>query len=337
MLPLRIVGTIVASALSVGAPVEASPVPSTSSRVVVIGPDMSATSRAGLATNLTEALADQIRQAQLEVAVSRDAGCDAPECRAEQSSLRQAAFVVTLTIEVEDRDYTTRVELFDAATDEMLASNAQTCSICGVQEVLDLVGDQGSTLAKKVRMVSITAPISIESEPSGAQVTIDGVVVGVTPYRARMDAGEHEVALSLSGHTRVRRTFHATAGLAQTVTVTLPVSAAMPRLASPRIDPPVVETKMPVVQRRMRIAGGTLLGTGVLALGAFVPLLVLDDTPVQSRCEGLDRDFLGNCRYVHDTRGGAIALGVAGSVALLAGATLIGIAVARARRRRKGR
>jgi hypothetical protein len=44
------------------------------------------------------------------------------------------------------------------------------------------------------------ATIEISSEPSGAEIEVDGMFAGMTPRSKRMEPGEHEVVISLKGY-----------------------------------------------------------------------------------------------------------------------------------------
>ena len=78
----------------------------------------------------------------------------------------------------------------------------------------------------------------ITSTPTGAQVSIDGVGVGVTPLRGvELVPGERHLEISKPGHTATSRTVKAQAGRRVAVDVTLAALAVHP---SPRSTPPPV-------------------------------------------------------------------------------------------------
>jgi len=68
------------------------------------------------------------------------------------------------------------------------------------------------------------APITVSSEPSGAEVFVDGARLGSTPVTLELEAGERQVGLRLRGHNEWRDTVTVLANRAQTlppVTLTL--------------------------------------------------------------------------------------------------------------------
>ena len=72
--------------------------------------------------------------------------------------------------------------------------------------------------------VAATGELQISSEPTGAQVAIDGTLRGVTPLKVPdMKPGAHRITVS-SGRTSVNRTVEVTAGATATVVVSVPVT-----------------------------------------------------------------------------------------------------------------
>lgn len=63
---------------------------------------------------------------------------------------------------------------------------------------VDIVGmDRRQTLVAK--LVPAWAPVTVLTEPAGAQVTVDGKAVGATPARLELDAGTHRIELRQAG------------------------------------------------------------------------------------------------------------------------------------------
>lgn len=54
--------------------------------------------------------------------------------------------------------------------------------------------------------------VSFNSEPAGAEILVDGQVLGTTPYNAEILQGEHEVTLKLAGHKAWQDRLEITAG-----------------------------------------------------------------------------------------------------------------------------
>lgn len=78
--------------------------------------------------------------------------------------------------------------------------------------------------------------------------------------------------------------------------------------------------------RKMRSAGIGLLVAGSVAAISGAVLIGVDGREIRRRCGPEDRDADGDCRDVHSTMGGGIALVTSGVVALAGGITLATIA-----------
>ncbi|WP_437837500.1 PEGA domain-containing protein [Sorangium sp. So ce1153] len=74
------------------------------------------------------------------------------------------------------------------------------------------------------------AQVTVEVEPAGADVTVDGAAVGKAPLRMPvfLNPGEHEVGARLDGHVPEKRGVTAKAGATATVSLRLVAQAAAP-------------------------------------------------------------------------------------------------------------
>jgi len=167
-----------------------------------------------------------------------------------------------------------------------------------------------------------SAPLSAgaRAQPTDAQVAIDGVVVGKGGQRRKLTPGRHVVRVVHDGYAAQERLVVATAGVHESIVVEL----------SPQPDPPRV-----VRARRHALGwGGAALATGVLAVGAGIPLLAIHGRAYQRDC---NVDPLGNCEFRYDTRtGGAVATAV-GLALITTGAVLVGITSAKRKRSTRAR
>lgn len=66
-----------------------------------------------------------------------------------------------------------------------------------------------------------TAAVHLRSSPSGAQVTIAGEVVGVTPFDDELDIGPHAVTIATAGYKTWSSTIEVTAGDVEPLKITL--------------------------------------------------------------------------------------------------------------------
>lgn len=75
----------------------------------------------------------------------------------------------------------------------------------------------------------------------------------------------------------------------------------------------------------MQPAGIALLAAGSASVVGGAVLLGIDGREIRSRCSPANTDADGDCRYVHDTKAGGIALVTVGIVSAAAGITLVSI------------
>jgi len=69
-----------------------------------------------------------------------------------------------------------------------------------------------SGTAKSEASTSGFSSVSIKSAPDGAEITIDGKLVGTTPSTVQLTSGEHTIAIDKSGFKSWQRTITVTAG-----------------------------------------------------------------------------------------------------------------------------
>jgi hypothetical protein len=235
------------------------------------------------------------------------------ECMRAIANATDSMRLVRTDIRVSDTVWTVSIDLVDGRTGDVEASVADTCEICGVDEVGEIVAARAAGLAERTRAIASAPPIlSVRTEPDGATVLVDGVIVGRSPVRHELGAGRHVVRVQQSGFAPQERVVLAQAGVHESLAVEL---TPQPELASERR-----------ARRRALGLGGASLTAGALAIAAGVPLLVIDGRDYRQRCNG---DVDGDCQFQYQTRvGGAVATAV-GIALVAAGATVIGLVRAR--------
>lgn len=113
--------------------------------------------------------------------------------------------------------------------------------------------------------------VTIQSDPSGADVTVDGRSVGVTPWTGELAPGRHELGLEHDGYAPTERSFDLPPDHATEVAVTLDVASVK---EAPAPSPPKApENVAPPVRSDERGPGGSgTLGTfrtlGWIGIGA---------------------------------------------------------------------
>ena len=306
--------------LVVAAP--AAPTPASRERVAVL-PVSTGAAPAGTDVEMRRRLEQGLARAELDVVDASAAWREHGGASCGRACMRAIATdtdskrLVRTTIEVSDTVWTVSIDLVDGRTGDVEASVADKCEICGVDEVGELVAARVAGLAERTRAISSAPPIvSVRTEPDGATVLVDGVVVGRSPVRYELDTGRHVVRIEQPGFAPQERVLLAQAGVHETLAVELTPQA---ELSSERR-----------ARRRALGLGGASLTAGALAIAAGVPLLVIDGRDYRRRCNG---DADGDCQFQYHTRvGGAVTLAV-GVALVAAGATVLGIVRARARPR----
>lgn len=237
--------------------------------------------------------------------------CRETSCITATSRDARAEGVVRARIAVVDRDYDVVIELLDSGG-ETVATSEESCAVCGMAEVVALVRGQAAALRGRLLASTLDDPVlEIRSTPPGAEVRVDGTLVGTTPLRHQLPAGPHRITLDARGYSTEVREVEAAAGVRETLEVELHTD-----------DDP---------RRRRRIAGASLTGVGAGATVAGAVLWGLDSRPAPGdRCRGSNVDPQGRCRYLYDTRTMGIAVTTVG-VALVA--TGVGLLISGRRRR----
>lgn len=228
--------------------------------------------------------------------------CMQADCARALAEAADAAYAITWRIEVDGRDFTTRVQLRDRDRGEIVGESESPCDICGVQEVAAVVADQTAALRNKLDTARAPARISVTTVPSGAQVFVDGVLVGVTPYEDALPPGRHHVEIFKEDFLARQRDVTLVDGVEETIELTL---QRRPPDASPE-------------RRPMRAAGAVAVALGLAAVVPGATFLALHHRPVRTRCAGDDVDAQGDCRLRYDgvpTGASLVAGGVAAAVA----------------------
>lgn len=238
--------------------------------------------------------------------------------------------VLRQVLSAKERNYTLSAELIDGPTGRVLATSKESCELCGVGEVSELFVARASVIKDKVESAdAFGSTLTVNSVPSGAEIYVDGQMVGNTPASLKLTPGRHKVELRKKGHTSSRKAITTVNGVREILDFEL----------SKILRAPVRDPRLDHRPRAISAAGwGWLaIGVGGAGLAAGTALVVLHKRPFTFRCDPAmkDRDANGNCRYLYDTQdGGIMALSIGG--ALLA--TGIGLTVwshQRAKRRSK--
>lgn len=216
------------------------------------------------------------------------------ECRRKIASRLQAQYVAGGTVAVRFDNYDMHLWLADGYSGKPVAEVSRRCDVCGIQaaaETMDLVA---SALRAKLEATRAqAAPIEIVTDPPGAQLTLDGDVVGPAPQSIQLPAGTHVIAARADGYLPAERQLTAVAGVSERVELRL--------LHAP-----------PPTHRWRRIAGWTALGLGAAAVATGAALVAIDGN--RTDCTSSDGGVVAKVCSTHDTAtGGWVAVGLGGA------------------------
>jgi len=260
-----------------------------------------ASRRALLESRLREGL--ESGGATLAPAPAPAPACTEAACWRTLAEAHDARYVVLARIVVEARVYRMTLDLYDDRGEGIVRAR-ESCEVCGIADVASLLHDQAAALWVKLEDLSLAVPVlDVRSEPAGATVEIDGVVVGLTPLRVTVRPGSRQVEVRKQGFSVQARRLEAVGGTRESLSFTLtPVPDAPARPLRP-----------------LRIAGWTAVGIAGAGVVTGTTLLVLDGREATGRCSGADRDAFGTCRYLHETTvAAAISLSAAGVATVVA-------------------
>jgi len=267
---------------------------------------MDAQVRAGLGQSAIDVLSADPRIAE----------CSGLECLVRAASADAASHVVQAEIAVDDKVYEVHVVAHDVRTKAIAAEVRETCEVCGIAEVADLVRRQSAALGERIATLAPTpAVLAVRSNPSGAAIALDDAPVGPAPLRLELEAGPHRLRATLDGYAAMEHRIVAVEGVHETWSFAL------------RRTPPSRR------HRAARIAGWTLLGIGSAAIVPGVVFLAIDDRPYRARCSGGDQDGDGDCRFLYRSVIHGAVLTAVGLALVAAG---IGLVVGTRRARVRG-
>jgi hypothetical protein len=289
-------------------------------RVVVLRVDFEPEGKVPAAskTFLSERLVQGLADAGFAVAagdVLRDpeqrlpspASCKTQDCYRLIAGKLGLDYLVIARIVVREKNYDIKLQLVGGQDGRPAGEDATArCALCGIQEVgerLDKLAQSLLTAALESRRAAAPARITVQSEPSGASVSIDGRSAGEAPLSLDLPAGSHELVLSAAGYTAVHRKITVDAGVRGLVSIgLLPLGGA----------PPSTQ----VSGRYLLALGWAALAAGAAAVGAGIGIFSIDRQPVDCPMGALPP-----CR--RNTRLAAGALMGAGAATMAAGGFLL--------------
>lgn len=251
--------------------------------------------------------------------------CEDAQCAVKKAPQAKRPVVLAQVLTAKERNYTLTVELLDGRTGRVLTTSKENCDLCGVGEVSELFVARASVIKDKIESTdAFGSTLEVNSDPPGAQIFVDGELMGQTPASLQLSSGQHSVELRKKGHSPSRKAVSIVNGVKESLDFTLPKVLVVPK-RQPQLDqgPKAISAS----------GWGWLgIGTGAVGVAAGTTLMVLHDRPFTFRCEQhptdpalSDVDADGDCRYRYDTQGGGIISLAVGGAMLIAGVTVIAI------------
>ena len=248
-----------------------------------------------------------------DVDVLGDTPCESAPCVLKATKATEASHLMQVWIAQEGRDYAVKTVVWSGRDGSEVATVKQNCEICGLNELTSLIADQSGSLKEKLE--SLPATLIVETQPSGAVVRVGGRVVGVSPIVETLPPGTYTVEVQKAGFRPRQREVNLVEAAEESVELGL--QAVEPTVHAGPADEPAP-------RRPLRTAGWALLGVGIAATAAGVPLLILDERPVRSRCTGENVGEGGVCKFRHNTLvPGAVLTAVGGAVLITSIALLV--------------
>lgn len=203
-------------------------------------------------------------------------GCFKEECQERVGRLLGAHAVIVYSIKVwrstSGSAWTLGATYYNVEVGALGAKATSECPSCTVAQASSGLSD----LVKKAIFDDAAKPrgqVVITSDPTNASVFIDGVELGVTPYKRTIFAGKHELTLRRTGHRSKNQTLNVSEGQASNLSVKLEVGQ----------DPVQVKYVAENGPRpKWRIAlGGALIGVGVVGAVLGITSLAYNGQCVQ--------------------------------------------------------
>lgn len=247
--------------------------------------------------------------------------CKDAGCRAEALEAAGATFLLVPEVALTNEDFHLRLRLYGARGSEV-AVLEDTCELCGLAEAVDVMGELGARIGRKVEVATRASMVSVVTDPPGARVFLDGALVGTTPVELPVEPGSPELSLELDGYIGVVRSLDVAPGEAKTLEIGLQV---VPDSSGDDRDGDGGDG------RALAGAGWGVLAVGVAAAAGGGVLIGLDEQPIRSDCSGPNIDVEGNCRYRYATLEGGIGLAAGGLALVATGVALLVVAKKRSK------
>jgi hypothetical protein len=269
-------------------------------RVAVLDAEVDGEAEAQVQEAVTAGFVRGLEAAGID-AVQASEPCGDSACVQAIAQRTQASHVARARVSVLGTDYTFVLELVDSGSGAVVSRTDGSCEICTHQEAADAVFEESRRFELEAPAATHVSLV-VRSNPDGANLHIDGVASGTTPFRGEVEVGEHEITATKKGYEPVRQRFSA------------------------QTDP--AELQFDLLRSSYRpgtvgVVGWAVAATGLLAVVGGVVLIGINNREVKNNCSGDNVDAAGNCAFRHDTLAGGVTMTVLGAVGMGTGAGLV--------------
>jgi hypothetical protein len=254
--------------------------------------------------------------------------CATPVCWQMFADEHDVTHFLVVVVNYVEPDYRVDARLIDGRTGESIGVKRDGCDLCGITELAEHVQDVAAAMRREVEATLTLPPrLFVDSVPPGAQVLVDGDVVGVTPVEVQTLAGSREIEVRHPDYVTERFEVDLAAGVRRELKAKL---RKLPKTPTARNGPAEDMTQGTLL---LGLGAGTMaVGAGLVAGGAI--MIAIDRQPIERDCTGNNVDALGRCRYLHDTKNAGVGVLVGGILAL-GGGIVMAVLGGRARKASK--
>jgi PEGA domain len=261
--------------------------------VVIVGGDADTDTRRKLASAVEQGLGDhreEPRQIAFDAAeVNALVGCVSREASKEcasdfmRSRTDGASRAIVLSVARDGRANATITGWVLARDGTILVIDQGVCDACTPAKLKDVTMELLAVLLREVEARMMPTILAVRTTPSGAQVEIDGRIVGESnaqrPLEYRVYAGAHRIVVQLRGYETAIRSVQVVAGETRPIEVEL--------VALPGTLKPAASASQPAIatsphHQRTRWGAWLTLGAGAIAASTGIALIIADQDASRS-------------------------------------------------------
>jgi len=250
-----------------------------------------------------ERLSPLSRELALEAAGEPEPGpcADERRCLLSLAEKCEADYLLRVSARKRAADWLLEMELYDVAVHEAAARSETTCAGCNLEQAQKSLTTLFAPLYGKANGRP-RGTLEIRSEPSEAEVLLDGQRLGKTPYTAAVWSGARELVLRKKEHRDEHLQVRISDG------ETSKIEAKLQRLEKP--TPPTPPDKEPrfELRRERRPTWRLAVGAGTLGIGILMIGLGSSALSFQGRCAVDNLPDGSICPSVYNTISPAVGL-----------------------------